>query len=68
MENKSFVIIEETVTFSFTNKNGKTDFARIEINGNNFIMYRDSRVLLHCSASSRDKGIRMCQVFLFKNF
>lgn len=65
---RTFRIIEETVTFSFVNKSGKTDFARIEIDNNNFTMYRDSKVLLHCSADSREQGIEKCKDFLIEKF
>jgi hypothetical protein len=63
-----FRILEETVTLSFVNKKGKTDFARIEIYNNNFTMYRDSKVLLHCSADSREQGIEKCKDFLIEKF
>jgi hypothetical protein len=68
MRKNSFRIIEETVTFSFTNKNEKTDFVHIEIDNNNFTMYRDSKVLLHCSADSREQGIEKCKDFLMEKF
>ena len=65
---RTFRILQETITFSFTNKNEKTDFVHIEIDNNNFTMYRDSKVLLHCSADSREQGIEICQNFLLSNF
>lgn len=69
MKSNSFTLIEEILSFSFTNKKGKTDFARIEIdnNSNTFTLYVDSKVLLHCSASSREQGIEICQKFLLSN-
>lgn len=68
MRKDSFRIIQETVTFSFTNKNEKTDFVRIEIDNNNFTMYMDSKVLFRCSAYSRNKGIEKCKDFLIEKF
>jgi hypothetical protein len=68
MRRDSFRILEETVTFSFTNKNEKTDFVRIEFYNNNFTMYRDEKVLFRCSADSREQGIEKCKEFLLSNF
>ena len=68
MRRDSFKVIKESITFSFTNKNEKTDFVRIEIENNNFTMYMDSKVLFRCSADLTLQGIKKCKEFLIDNF